>query len=1074
MLNCVYGAAGAGKTEYMYEKIRENMRRGKKSFILVPEQASMDKEREMLSRLSLSSQMWAEVLTFSRLCNRVFSACGPLRLNYIDKAGKLFVTQRTMQNLEKKLVYYKRNVHRRGFAQMTASLISELKRYGVSPAALYEAAKSCKSEELSEKLSDIAAIYEEYDRLINEKYSDAEENLQKAIPSIKKSGLFVGEIFIAGFKSFTPVEHLAIKSLMEVSDVTVLLCSNTLNKTEGIFASAAATWETLKEDASAAKERVGETVFLKEEQRYKENPELSHLKNNYFLYPANIYKEETQNISLVFAKDNYDEVRRAAQIIARLCREENKRYGDFLILVRNAKSYGAAIKAVFKEYNIGLFMNEQKSLSSSTMVKKVLSAAEILAYGFSYERIMPIVRFSTGGYTADEADIFENYILAASITPKYWQDSEDWRYNPDERRISLETVNKVKRASVNPINELKNSIKGRKTVAQLCRALLNWIKSERLDEAMSARVDEFNKNGEAERAGEYIRAWNAFSAVISQFEDCMGEEEITYERFYELLRAACDEVKLSIAPPMNDRVTVAEIDTFRAANAKITIALGMSDGVFPKGYIEDGMLSDAERDALSSLGIETAPTAQYKRKEEQTLIYSVLTSPKEKLFLSVPLGDKEGKGKARSEIIDRVFEIFPNIKIDEETEAESPSVILKELLGALFRVRGDKERLTEREKLIYDFFADKEETKEELKSFIKSAKNYSPSASLSKETAAELYGKKLMLSVSKLEKYNSCAFSYFLRYGLLAKERQKAGFESNSVGSVLHEALERYLKELKESNADYGAIKKSDCLRRIGEITKEAAQKSDALLYEASPYMRFVTERLKAVAAATAWEIVRFYANSSYRPYGFEVKIGGDGAFAGTKINLGEAEAEIEGFIDRIDMAEIDGEKYINIVDYKSSAKSTDETLEEAGVRIQPLIYAAISCKNLKANPSGMMYIHMNEPMLKFDSEPSDELLNKERQRNIAAAGIVLGEEKIIEKMDSRESTGEGYIPHGKSGAVSREEMQKRIENAEEKAYETAAKIVSGDISITPYVTKKYNPCRYCDYFGICGKKRSI
>lgn len=1075
MLNCVYGAAGSGKTEYMYEKISANMEKGIKSFILVPEQSSMDAERTMLKRLGMSSQLKVEVLTFSRLSNLVFSNCGPLRLKYLDKAGKLFVAQKTMQNLEKKLIYYSRNVHQRGFSQMAANLISELKRYGVAVPSLKEAAEKSEDKELSEKLFDIALIYEEYNRLISEKYSDAEENLIKAISGIVKSGLFKGEFFICGFKSFTPVEHLALAEIMKVAEVTAILCTDTLTKNDGIFASAALTWNKLSGDAQTAGIGIGETVFLGEEKKYADNVELSHLKNNYFKYPANIYKEETENISLIFAKESYDEVRRCAETIAKLCRTKGYRYSDFLILARNTENYYAAIKAVFAQYQISCFVSEKKSLSKNPFIKKVMAVLEILAYGFSYERIMPIVRFDESNYTKDEADIFENYILAANITHKYWNSKEDWEYNPDNRRISLETVNKVKSFTVNSVISLKEGMEGRKTVQEICRAVLNWIEKEKLDKFMGERVEMFNQKGDTAIAMEYTRAWNAFSSVISQMEDCMGDDFITYEKFYELFRASCDEIKLNITPPMSDQVILAEIDTFRKTDAKVVFALGMIDGVFPKGYIEDGMLSDTERDALMEMGIEIAPTAGYKRREEQNLIYNVLTAAKEKLFLSVPLGNKEGQAVVRSEIIDRVCELFPNVKTEEEEfVAESPAVIFKALLGALAKAKGDKEKLCPQGRMIYDYFAEDKEFGEGLAEFENSIRNYSSRAKLSVAAARELYGKKLMLSVSKLEKYNACAFSYFMKYGLLAKERLHAGFEANNTGSILHEVLQVYLQELKEGKADYGAVTEEMCRKRIGEIAEKSARKSDDLLYETSPYYRYVAQRLKSVAAATAWEIVKFYASSNYRPYGFEVRIGGDGLFSGLELDLGETKAEVEGFIDRIDMAEIDGERYVNVIDYKSSAKNTDETLEEAGVQIQPLVYASVACKNLKANPSGMMYIHMNEPMLRFDSEPSEDILEKERRKNIAIQGVVLGEDAVIEGMDSREKDGGGYIPHGKSSNLSREQLAERIEKAEVKTYETAVKIVSGDISIKPYVTKKYNPCRYCEYYSVCGKRRAI
>ncbi|MBR2916976.1 MAG: exodeoxyribonuclease V subunit gamma, partial [Clostridia bacterium] len=562
---------------------------------------------------------------------------------------------------------------------MTAKLISELKRYGVTPEALKEASEKDADTEFSKKLSDIALIYEEYDNLIKGKYSDAEENLISAIPGIKKSGLFEGEFFITGFKSFTPVEHLAITELMKISDITVSLCTDTLSDADGIFASSVHTYNKIKAEAEQEGIDIGENIFL--EKKMGANSELEHLRDSYFKYPDNIYKEETQNISLITAKDGYDEVKKCAELISSLCREKGYKHKDFLILARNTESYKAAISAIFSGMGINCFINQQKSLSKNVFIRKVLAMAEILAYGFSYERIMPVVRFAGDGYTREEADIFENYVLASNITHKYWNSKEDWVFSPDEERIDLATVNKVKRLSVDRIIGLSESIKGRKTVSEICKALLNYIKEEKLDSLMAERVDEFNKKGKSDRALEYTRAWNDFSSVISQLEQCMGDEFITYEKFYEIIREAFAEIKINIAPPLSDQVTFAEIDTFRKSDAKVVFVLGLTDGVFPKGYIEEGMLSDIERDVLSEYGIELAPTADFKRREEQNLIYNVLTAPKEMLFLSVPLGNKDGKAKIRSEIVDRVLTIFPNLNRIEEMDAlpDSPREIFKTL-----------------------------------------------------------------------------------------------------------------------------------------------------------------------------------------------------------------------------------------------------------------------------------------------------------------------------------------------------------------------------------------------------------
>lgn len=1073
MLKCIYGAAGTGKTEYMYEKIRENSKNGSKSYILVPEQYSMDTEREIIKRLGLSSQLTVEVMTFSRLCNMVFGECGPLRLKYIDKAGKIFVISRALSEIGEKLLYYGRNVHQKGFASMVLSLIGELRRYGVTADMLSAAAENITLKRFSDKISDIALIYREYDRLLSEKYSDAEENLFKAVPNISRCKFIQGEVFLYGFKSFTPLEHSAICEIMKNADVTAVLRCSRLDEVDGIFSSACHTFKRLKEDAAAVGTKTGACIAPECDTAFRKNPALLHLEKNYFAYPYNIYKEETQSVNVVLAKDSFDEARQCAALISKLCRENGYRFSDFLVLLRNRESIRSVLGAVFEEFSINCFFGDKKNLCENPFVLKILSALEILAYGFSAERIMKVVRFESFDYNMAEADVFENYILASNISHKYWNSLDDWEFNPDPKRISLDVVNKVKRAAVNPIIEMKNSFSGRKTVQAIGAALVAWMKNQKMDKIINIMSAEFAKNGNNVLALEYIRAWNAFSSVLTQLADCMGLEYITFVKFSEMLSAACTEVNIAVAPPVSDGVTVEDIDTFRKSDAKVVIALGLSDGVFPKGYAEEGMLSDIEREELLGKGIELAPTADFKRREEQSLVYSVLTAASEKLYLSCPRTDKEGKAIAISEVIGRVKDIFPNVNVIDIdiSQGESFSAALNSLLGEIAAHRGEISELPKQQKELFDWFCENNAVKVEIYAFAESIKNYDEAKPLSKDMAKELYGRKMMLSVSKAEKYNSCAFSYFMRYGLIANKRLRAGVEANNVGSVLHETLCRYFSELSRNDADYAAITYEAVCKRVGEIAEKVAAEQDRLLYETSPYYRYVALRIKSVASATAWEIVRFYASSAFRPYGFEVKIGENGDFPGLTFSVEDVTVSVNGAIDRIDKAEIDKKNYVSIVDYKSSKKDTDETLENAGVQIQPLVYAGIACKNLNATPAAMMYVHMNDPIINFDAVPDDEQLEKARRKEIGTYGIFDGSEVVAQSLDSRP---DGYVPRSRHSRENNKTLEARIKNAEEKLCETAEKIIDGDISIKPYITKKYNACKYCDYFGICGRTKQV
>ena len=60
-----------------------------------------------------------------------------------------------------------------------------------------------------------------------------------------------------------------------------------------------------------------------------------------------------------------------------------------------------------------------------------------------------------------------------------------------------------------------------------------------------------------------------------------------------------------------------KIDMFRNTDAKVVIVLGVTDGVFPRGYGNEGILTDAEREALREYGIDLAMTASEKSHDEQ-------------------------------------------------------------------------------------------------------------------------------------------------------------------------------------------------------------------------------------------------------------------------------------------------------------------------------------------------------------------------------------------------------------------------------------------------------------------------
>ncbi len=1019
-----------------------------------------------------------EVISFSRLCNMIFGAMGPLRMKYIDNAGRYMVAQKTLQTLSGQLEYFVRGGNRRGFAGTIADMIHEMKRYGVTPEILGEAGDKIESTDLKKKVRDLKLIYETYEELVKRDYSDSADNLSICVPKIRDCELFKGKLYIDGFKSFTPDEYRAITELMKKMDTVVTLCVDNPETPSSPFENVRYTYNRLCEIAEESAVEKTEDVKLFREYKFETKKALLHLKNNYFKIRKEKFEEENKEVNILYPKTSYDEVTVLAKLITNLCRTKGYTYNDFLVLTRDSERYDRIIPAVFEKSGISYFMDRKQPLSSNSFVGMMLSLIEILAYGISYERLMVIARSGFSGADVNKIDTFENYLLEVNITNKLWYTREKWNYTPKDRggrdKYDMEEINETREKLIFPILDLIDNLRGRKTGKMISAGLGKWMKDCGLDRQMEKKIEIFEKEGNLETAGIYRRSWNTFVTLLTQCADILGEERLTFVKYYEILATACREISVAQYPPSQDRVLISEIDRFRPDEEKVVIVLGVTEGVFPKSYITEGLLNDDERIELKELGIELAPTAEYKQQEEEMLIYNVLTAPTEALYLFSPVASRNGEGLQKSEIIYSVEKIF-GISQREEKESliEDKEITFDALLTKLSATEGKDDGLSDEWKKILDYFENHEDYKNELKDFIRRLNSEETPQYLDEENILGLYGDDLRLSVSKVEKYNSCPFSYFLTYGLKAEERKLAGVEINDKGTIMHETLEKYFAECKERNVDYSQITREECQGDIERIINEVAREYDEVLYETSVYYKYLVIRMKHITGVTAWEIVKFYANGSFRPYGFEVKIGED--IPRLEVDLKKGKAHVVGSIDRMDMAEIDGQKFVTIVDYKSSVKDLEEDMEEAGVKIQPLIYAGIVRENMEnVAIAAMFYMHMNDPLVK--EEDIKDSLEEAITKNVELKGVILGEDAVLTGLDRdiADKNKNHRIPTGSKSCLSEEALDRRIRNAEIKLKETAERIMEGGIEISPCDVKNFEPCRFCIYKNHCPENKNV
>lgn len=1059
MFKAVYGAAEYDSGAYLFEKLSENTEGGIKSYVLVPEQFSVFTERRVISALGTGAQRKIEVLTFSRLSNLVLSSLGPLRMKYIDGAGKEILASRTMQLIEKKLEYFRPNVHQRGFSALMAELVSEFKRYGHTPDALRAAAESVADDEgvseLPRKLKDLALFYEVYGNLINKNNSDAEDNLSIILPKIKDFEIPNGSrLYITEFRSFTPLERDVLIELMKkASSAELILRCDNPDKADDLFRFAAAAYRELK----SAAEQAGISVAPPEPIQTKRElePDIEHMIKNYFKIRPEKYKSEPKHVHLMRPGSYFEELETAAKIIHRLCRTRGLKQSDFLILARDTDEYAGIMPLVFESSGINVFLDKRRSLTENPYLRHLSSALCILARGFSYERIMDMARSGFClGLSDDDCDIFENYLLAVNPSHAMLNSGKDWTVSPAGSAYDLEMINRVKRALLDPVSKIKKSIKGRKTAGEIAEAVFKFMDEQKHSETMRRICKSFSDQGFIYLAEEYRRSWNSVVSILSEIGEIMNDVYMTYDKFYDLFTSACASIKVGVSPQTIDGAVFSRVDMFRSAGVRVVILLGATDGVFPKSRGSEGLISDRERLILRGAGLSMAMTAAEKSIDENMLIYNVLSAASDEIYILSP----QSSGSETLEpspivtkLMNDVFDIsYEELSKKPETQNEALSM-LKTKIAA--------ERFDGFYRLLYKYFCNDES----LKLF--SARNRSAKSGyekLTEKAVEELYGRDIMLSASRLEKFNNCAFAYFMRYGLAAMPRDIARFDPLSMGNILHETLEKYFS----GKIEFEKITKEQCRRDVGAIVEELAAGADEVMYQSSAYYKYLCLRMSGIASTTAWETIKFFRVSEFRPLGFEVRIG-SGGVPPIRIETRNGSVRVEGFIDRVDGAEVDGTKYISIVDYKSSVHYLDPKLAEAGVTFQPLVYMKSLLNGGGAEPAAMLYQQMNDPIIDAKKAATESDYENAVHGGVKAEGWVIDDEKTLDAFDKKHNVKKEYYINPRN-AIPMDEMKKRLEKAEQKIAESAEGILDGKISAAPYLRYGNNPCKYCDYSGIC------
>lgn len=1080
-LQFIFGNSGSGKSHYLYHHIVEEAIRHPQTnyLVLVPEQFTMQTQKDLCAAHPRGGIMNVDVLSFGRLAHRIFEEVGKDNRQVLDDEGKNLVLRRIAGDCEDELTVLKGNLKKQGYISEVKSVISEFTQYGVDFERLDEFMGTLNQESyLYYKLKDIRRVYEKFEDYLSEKYITKEEMLDVLSDEVPSSHILKGSVVaLDGFTGFTPVQNRLIGELLKVCErvmVTVemderedpFVCRHPYQ----MFALSKEMTASLVKTAREAGVQTDDPVYLYEKpvRRFRDNPGMAFLESELFRYSGKTFDGSQDAVTLHEAGSPRGEAEYVAESIRRLVREKNMRYREIAVIAADMNVYADALEKACSLFDIPVFMDHKKSILLNAFVEYLRSLLVMVEQNFTYESVFRHLRTGLCGFTADEIDRMENYCLALGIRGyRKWQQA--WVRRPagtDEEELGR--LNHLRVIFVEKISALRAILKQRtKTVQDVTQAVYEYLVQEKLQEQLKEMELDFQERGELALAKEYAQIYRIVVELFDKFVELLGDEQITLKEYCELLDAGLEEAKVGVIPPSLDQLVIGDVERTRIKNIRALFFVGASDTLLTANAGSKGLLSERDRDFFRVENIALSPGAKEQIYIQKFYLYLNLTKPSEYLSVSWPRVSGEGKSVRPAYLIADIRRLFPNIAVQDEEKKSMPEHEMGKKTGIRWLAGGVRDRsagLSEEWKELYTWYAKDKGSARELERIIRAGFLKKEREALEPETARELYPGPERISVTRLEQFASCACAHFLRYGLKLSDREEYGFEALDLGNIAHQALERFSRKADEERLGWVEMTEEKRNELIDESVEESIVDYGNTVLYSSARNEYMIGRIKRLIGRSVWALSKQLEKGDFLPSGYEMKFG-------------------SGKIDRIDTCEDEDRVYVKVTDYKTGMKAFDITAFCHGLQIQLPVYlnAALKIEEKKYPdreicPAGIFYYRISDPFV--ERPETEEEVERSLLKELRLDGLVNGDEQVVDHLEHGLSGNSVLFPMGKNkdGSLSKasrvlgpDDFHAMLAYTKIMEAELKQRMYEGEVQAEPYELNGATGCDYCGCRDICG-----
>lgn len=712
---CFYfGPSGAGKSRQLYEEIIERAALNPRQnfLIIVPDQFTMQTQKDFVTLSDRGGIMNIDVLSFGRLGHRIMEEVGSRDTPVLDDTGKSLVLQKVASGIRDELPALGSLLNKQGYIHEVKSALSEFMQYGISVEDVDKLIDHAKSKgALSLKLKDLKTLYKGFKEYISDKFITTEETLDVLRNSLSKSAILPGSVVaFDGFTGFTPIQNSVIQEIMRICDETIVtvtmgegeypyepdgeqklfyLSKKTVHSLEklaeeagvprkkDVFIISGAEWQAgnaLNRGIDYVNYDFGDPsrnkIFSEKceiqynvNHRFKNSPTLLALEKGLFRYVYKPFEGVQDEITIFETVTPRDEVHQTGLYINELVRSKGLAYRDMAVIMGDLEAYAPYVETEFTQMGIPCFIDRTRGIVLNPMIEYIKSALELFVQDFSYEAVFHYLRSGLSDIERTDIDLLENYCIQTGIRGySRWSrlfTRKTAEMGEDEEPLAH--LNEVREQFVEQISMLK----GDKTALakDYVNQLYDFLIANRVQQKLAEFESRFNKKGDLTREREYAQIYRLVMELFDQIYELLGEEEISLREFKDILEAGFGEIEVGTIPQNVDRVLVGDMERTRLKQVKVLFFLGLNDGNIPKNASKGGIISDTDREFLKESELELAPTPRQQMFIQRLYLYLNMTKPSEKLYLSYSKLNSQGKSIRPAYLVDMVLKMFPLVKV---------------------------------------------------------------------------------------------------------------------------------------------------------------------------------------------------------------------------------------------------------------------------------------------------------------------------------------------------------------------------------------------------------------------------